>query len=312
MAGKLKGEVVAGILDLGRNFCGHTPAARIAATVELARCAEQAGLGCYWLAEHHTPNSAYCAPEVLLPLLAASTETIRVGQAGILLRYYSPLKVAETYLTLEASFPGRIDLGLCRGPGISEPKVGQDLVWGNSIELEEASFDTKVDEVVNLFRRDPHGSERAIWGPFPQTGEIPNIWMLGSSVRSMKQAVRNGLPYGLMLFQRRIVQAGQRMIDAYRQRALNAAYTPNTAIAASVLCTQKQMKPQWDENGIKQEGGAHNITGEPARCAELLLDLASLCQVDTVIAATFSNHFADHLSLIESLAIFAKATRRSQ
>ena len=72
----------------------------------------------YWVAEHHNSDSqAGTAPEILISAIAATTQRIRVGSAGVMLPHYSSLKVAEQFRVLEAIAPGRIDLGLGRAPG---------------------------------------------------------------------------------------------------------------------------------------------------------------------------------------------------
>src|SRR5665647_750623 len=106
------------ILDQSPIISGHTPAHAVAETVKLAQAAEALGYQRYWLAEHHAVAAlADPCPEILLTRVASATEHIRVGTGGVLLPYYSALKVAEVFRMLEALFPGRIDLGLGRAPG---------------------------------------------------------------------------------------------------------------------------------------------------------------------------------------------------
>ena len=106
------------ILDQSPIISGHTAAQAVAETVLLAQAAEEFGYYRYWLAEHHALAAlADPCPEILVTRVAAATSTIRVGTGGILLPYYSPLKIAEQFRMLEALFPGRIDLGIGRAPG---------------------------------------------------------------------------------------------------------------------------------------------------------------------------------------------------
>ena len=89
------------ILDQSPIVSGHTPADAIRATIELARAADRLGFHRYWLAEHHAMKGlADPAPEILLGQIAAATSRIRVGTGGVLLPYYSPLKVAEVFRML--------------------------------------------------------------------------------------------------------------------------------------------------------------------------------------------------------------------
>src|SRR5690606_10330840 len=87
-------------------------------TVDGAKLIDQLGYQRIWLAEHHNmEHIASSATSVLIGHLAGHTERIRVGSGGIMLPNHSPLVIAEQFGTLEALYPGRIDLGLGRAPG---------------------------------------------------------------------------------------------------------------------------------------------------------------------------------------------------
>ena len=60
---------------------------------------------------------ACSATPVLIGHVAGATKTIRVGSGGVMLPNHAPLVIAEQFGTLEAMYPGRIDLGLGRAPG---------------------------------------------------------------------------------------------------------------------------------------------------------------------------------------------------
>ncbi len=60
---------------------------------------------------------ASAATSVVIGHIASHTSTIRVGAGGIMLPNHAPLIIAEQFGTLDALFPGRIDLGLGRAPG---------------------------------------------------------------------------------------------------------------------------------------------------------------------------------------------------
>ena len=97
---------------------GEAAGSAIARSVDLAQHTEQLGYKRYWLAEHHSISGLACsATPVLIGHVAAATKTIRVGSGGVMLPNHAPLVVAEQFGTLEALYPGRIDLGLGRAPG---------------------------------------------------------------------------------------------------------------------------------------------------------------------------------------------------
>ena len=84
----------------------------LAATLALARTADELGYHRYWLAEHHNmPAVAATNPPVLVGLVASATARMRVGSGGVMLPNHAPLVVAEQFALLEAAYPGRIDLG---------------------------------------------------------------------------------------------------------------------------------------------------------------------------------------------------------
>ena len=90
----------------------------IVESIETAKHCEQLGYYRYWVSEHHnSPSVAGTAPEILVSAIAASTQKIRVGSAGVLLHFYSPYKVAEQFSVIESFAPDRIDLGVGRAPG---------------------------------------------------------------------------------------------------------------------------------------------------------------------------------------------------
>jgi len=106
------------ILDLAPIARGETAASSIAASVALAQRAEQYGYDRVWYAEHHNmPRIASSATSVLIAHVGAHTSTIRLGAGGVMLPNHAPLTIAEQFGTLDAMYPGRIDLGLGRAPG---------------------------------------------------------------------------------------------------------------------------------------------------------------------------------------------------
>src|SRR5215472_8915702 len=84
-------------------------------SLRLAPRVEALGYRRYWIAEHHGERST-SNPTLVIPMVAAATKTIRVGAAGVLLRFQSALAVAQNFRILEHAFAGRIDLGLARAP----------------------------------------------------------------------------------------------------------------------------------------------------------------------------------------------------
>ena len=110
------------ILDLAPIPAGLTARDALRNTIDLAQRAEAVGYHRYWLAEHHfAAGVASSAPAVLIGAVAAATNHIRVGSGAVQLGHQTALAVVEQFGTLDALYPGRIDLGLGRsGQRIAE------------------------------------------------------------------------------------------------------------------------------------------------------------------------------------------------
>ena len=114
----MSNRLAVSVLDLVGMRAGEPAGSAIARSVDLARHVESLGYKRYWLAEHHAIHGLACsATAVLIGHVAGATKTIRVGSGGVMLPNHAPLVVAEQFGTLEAMYPGRIDLGLGRAPG---------------------------------------------------------------------------------------------------------------------------------------------------------------------------------------------------
>ncbi len=189
------------VLDLVPVRSDQTTGGAISATLALARAADAAGYRRYWVAEHHNmPAVAATNPPVLIAMIAAATERIRVGSGGVMLPNHAPLVVAEQFALLEAAHPGRIDLGIGRAPG-TDPVTRWVLRNGATSTEEDpvARFPDYVTDVRSLMA--PEGAGLAVRGETfelratPRASGVPAIWLLGSSDYSARLAARLGLPY---------------------------------------------------------------------------------------------------------------------
>lgn len=173
----------------------------LAASCGLARTADAAGFRRYWVAEHHNmPAVAATNPAVLIAMLAAATERIRVGSGGVMLPNHPPLVVAEQFALLEAAHPGRIDLGIGRAPG-SDPVTSWALRIGGAPGGGDpvGQFPDHVHNVLAMMSTDGvtldlRGQEYALRAT-PQARSRPPVWLLGSSDYSARLAAERGLPY---------------------------------------------------------------------------------------------------------------------
>jgi luciferase family oxidoreductase group 1 len=131
---------------------------------------------------------ASAATSVVIGHLAAGTKTIRVGAGGIMLPNHSPLVIAEQFGTLEALFPGRIDLGLGRAPGT-------DQIAMRAMRRDMAASDQFPDDVLELQALLGDAVEGQAYRAVPGEGTHIPLWILGSSLFGAQLAAMLGLPY---------------------------------------------------------------------------------------------------------------------
>ena len=175
------------VLDLVPVREGGSVGDALAAATALARTAQDAGCKRFWVAEHHAMKGiAGGATSVVLAHIGNATSTIRIGSGGIMLPNHSPFQIVEQFGTLDALFPGRIDLGLGRAPG-----AGPELQRALRKDLHRAAemFPQDVAELIALM-----AGETAVQ-PTPGVGAKPQFWMLGSSLFGAQLAAKLGLPY---------------------------------------------------------------------------------------------------------------------
>ena len=183
-------ELAVSVLDLVGMRAGESAGSAIARSAELARHVEKLGYKRYWLAEHHSISGLACsATAVLIGHVAAATKTIRVGSGGVMLPNHAPLVVAEQFGTLEAMYPGRIDLGLGRAPGSDFATM---RALRRDIGQNGEDFPALLAELQTyLGPEKPGQSVKAIPG---QGSNVP-VTLLGSSGFSAQLAASLGLPF---------------------------------------------------------------------------------------------------------------------
>ncbi len=179
------------ILDLAPVSEGTSTPDALKQITRLAQLGDELGYTRVWYAEHHgMPSIASSSPEVLIATSAANTKRIRVGSGGVMLPNHVPLRVVETYRTLNGLNPGRIDLGIGRAGG-SDGRTLQALrsVGGEYFAQELAEM-LAFDE-GNFAPDHPFAPITVA----PERVALPPIWLLGSSGASAQAAGQLGVGY---------------------------------------------------------------------------------------------------------------------
>jgi luciferase family oxidoreductase group 1 len=206
------------VLDLAPVAEGRTPGDALRNAADLAAHAERLGYRRYWMAEHHSmPGIASAATSVALCHVGNATSTIRIGAGGVMLPNHSPLQVAEQFGTLEALFPGRVDLGLGRAPG-----TDQAAARAMRRNLTADEFPADVQELAH-YLGDPEPDQRV--RAIPGEGSHIPLWILGSSLYGAQLAAALGLPYAFASH-----FAPQQMMEAIHVYRTN--FRPSDRLAA--------------------------------------------------------------------------------
>jgi luciferase family oxidoreductase group 1 len=178
------------ILDLSPVAEGSDVRQSLESSRRMARMAEELGYRRFWLAEHHgMPGIASAATAVVIGHVGAATSRIRIGSGGIMLPNHSPLVIAEQFGTLEALYPGRVDLGLGRAPG-TDMRTARAL--RRNLDAGTQSFPDDIIELKRLLG--PAEDDQPLLAVPGVNSKVP-IWLLGSSLYSAHLAAALGLPY---------------------------------------------------------------------------------------------------------------------
>ena len=327
------------VLDLAPIVQGGDAAQSFRNSLDLARHAERLGYHRFWLAEHHgMPGIASAATSVLIAHIAGGTQTNRVGAGGIMLPNHSPLVIAEQFGTLEALFPGRIDLGLGRAPGTDrltalalrrsmEPFNGDDM----ALLLQEM---LAYSGEAEFEPRHPFEKIRAS----PEDVALPPIWILGSSDYGARLAAAIGRGYAFAYhFSPHAALPAMRQ---YREGFQPSSHLdkPHAILAVAVVCAETQQRAEelarthdllWvsirkgDTRGrlpSPQEAEAYPYTsmdleqirasrsmlvvGTPERVHSRLTELAEEMGADELM---ITSHIHDHAARLRSYQLLAEA-----
>ena len=327
-------ELKLGVLDQSPMAEDETASEALSHTIELAQKTEEWGYHRFWVAEHHASGRVMgSSPEVLVSHLLAKTSRIRVGSGGVMLQHYSPFKVAENFNVLASLAPGRVDLGIGRGPGghpMSTKALQQDRV----------ADPTPLGEKLTELQRFLHNSleeDHPLYGlrPSPTPPQPADVYLLGTTDSSAHMAASMALPYVFALFLNSDDEMMARAMEAYHaefDHSLGAE--PEAMLALPVIVAETDEEAQALATEVKvvrirlesgrtltvgsveageefgrQSGEAYEIMvkdasvvhGSPALARQKLLELQKQHRADEIIAVTAIREFAKRLRSYELL-----------
>jgi luciferase family oxidoreductase group 1 len=292
-----------GVLDFCFRATGQAGSERLAETLHQATIVDELGYSRYWVVEHHGPEVAHASPELLIPLILGQTKQLRAGPAGILLTYYSPFKVADSFRTLEALFPGRVDLGVGRGQ--VDPATAAALMDSATVDQE---YQRKVADLVGHVRGAlPPGHPYADAQASPSGAQSPDVWVLASGGTSVPLAARLGACCSIGLFQRQAaLGADPTHLRQYRERfqPSPALACPRANIAVAGVVAETKAEAQAILRTHANPSIVPYVVGTPDECRAQIEGLAAIYGADEVIFGALGD---SHAARLQSYRLLAQA-----
>jgi probable LLM family oxidoreductase len=170
---------------------------RLQEIIEEIKLMDQLGLDFFGIGEHHRPDYAVSVPEIILAAASTVTKTIKLGSAVSVLSSSDPVKLYQSFATIDLISNGRAELMAGRGSFIeSFPLYGQNLNDYNELFVE------KLDLLLKINNEDPITWQGKFRPALNKQTILPravnnnlNIWIaVGGTPESVERAARLGLP----------------------------------------------------------------------------------------------------------------------
>lgn len=220
-------------------------------TIELATKAEAWGYHRFWVSEHHGSDRVMgSSPEVLIAHLLAKTTRMRVGSGGVMLQHYSPYKVVENFNVLASLAPGRVDLGIGRGPG-GLPRTTRALQQGMAEQPQP--FAEKLLE-LQRFLGNQLETTHPLYGlrASPVPPQAAEVFLLGTNTSSAELAASLGMPYVFAQFLNSDIATMGEAIATYHARFDTTQGKPLQAmLALAVIVADTDEEAQYYASDIK-------------------------------------------------------------
>ena len=210
----------------GKSALQLNDADAVAQLLERIVFADQAGLDFFGIGEHHREGFLDSAPAVLLAAAAARTQRIRLGSAVTVLSVADPVRVFQSFATLDLISHGRAEMVVGRGSFIDAYPL-----FGYRLEDYDALFAEKLDLLLKI-----RSQERVTWSgrfrpalqdqpiyPRPLQKKIP-IWLgVGGTPQSFARAGALGLPLMVAIIGGE-THRFRPLVDLYRETGIKAGH----------------------------------------------------------------------------------------
>ena len=170
---------------------------RLRELIEEIKLMDEVGLDFFGIGEHHRPDYAVSVPEIVLAAAATVTKNIKLGSAVTVLSSSDPVRIYQSFATIDQLTNGRAEITAGRGSFIeSFPLYGYELKDYNNL------FEEKLDLLVKINQENPITWKGKLRAPLSRQEIVPRavnntlkIWVaVGGTPESVMRAGKLGLP----------------------------------------------------------------------------------------------------------------------
>ena len=180
-----------------KNEKPQLPQQRLQELIEEIKLMDEVGLDFFGIGEHHRPDYAVSTPEIILAAACTVTQHIKLGSAVNVLSSSDPVRLYQSFATIDLLSNGRAELMAGRGSFIESFPL-----FGYNLEDYDELFEEKLDLLVKINNENPitwKGKFRAALNEqlvLPRAmNDHLNIWVaVGGTPESVVRAAKHGLP----------------------------------------------------------------------------------------------------------------------
>ena len=185
--------------DVHINKNGETQPAgeRLRELIEEIKLMDETGLDFYGIGEHHRPDYAVSAPEIILAAASTITKNIKLGSAVSVLSSSDPVKLYQSFATIDQLSNGRAELMAGRGSFIESFPL-----FGYNLDDYDSLFEEKLELLLKINQTNPISWKGKFRPALDKQLVLPramndhlDIWVaVGGTPESVVRAGKFGLP----------------------------------------------------------------------------------------------------------------------
>lgn len=258
-------------------------------------------LGCYryWLGEHYevTNDVSWFSPRIILPLILANTENLRVGAGGELIKYHAPLTLAHDYILLNALFNGRIDLGIAKGGKLPD-NIEKELYVNDT---STAVFIEKIKKTAAYLNEDKTSE---IQMPLQGTAK-PQMWFLGAARNSFESIAKLKGNLSMSIFHKPQLLEDKNIARDYKEMFYNLnGYEPEVSVSVLCFCVNSEKEKQSVLKELKTRQTPEvieksTIVDSAENMFYRLQEISDLFGVDEILTHNDSNHLQEKNDILQ-------------